>query len=219
MIKLLIFDFDGTIADTATDICNAVNEFLSLYNKPNMTLEQLRPHIGLGLRQLIEDIFSELEGSFLDHENMYKDFIACYKKNFLINIQCYPGFHKFLDQWDQDIAIVSNKWEQFLIPSLEKLDLQNYNWRHVIGRDTLAEHKPHPLPLLTCLRTSNVGPHEALMIGDGLPDIRAAKAANIQSVAVEFGYAPIDALKREGADQTLRHFEDLYGLIQKINSL
>ncbi len=218
MIKLLIFDFDGTIADSAHGICASVNEFLEKHNKPTMSLESIKPHIGLGLSQLLTGIFPGEGLSFLDQKPLYDDFIKCYENHFSQNMTTFPGFNNFLNSWEYKIAIVSNKWERFLNPSLKKLQLEQHNWVHVFGRDSLPEHKPHPLPLETCLKTAQLKPYEALMIGDGLPDMNAARAANIKSVAVEFGYGPIKALKQAGANYTLKHFDDLHKLIEVINS-
>lgn len=214
MIKLLIFDFDGTIADSADDICNSINLFLKRYNKPTYPIDYIKPYIGLGLTNLLNEVF-KADKHFLDDKQMYNNFIECYQEHFLQSLDSFDGIHQLLDKWPHKVAIVSNKMEQFLVPAVKYLKLDHHPWVKIVGRDTLEEHKPHPLPLLTCCKEAGVSPEEALMVGDGLPDMHAAKAAGIKSVAVSFGYAPIEALTGAGADFTIDHFNELLPLIDK----
>lgn len=215
-IKLLIFDFDGTIADSATGICNTVNQFLKENSKSELEPELIKAHIGLGLRPLIEEIFSELDESFLEVPHLYDRFLALYEENYLDQLQPFDGAKEFFEVWPGQQAIVSNKFDKFLRPSLDHMGLTHINWVDVVGRNTYAEHKPHPLPLEIVMKKANVSPAETLMIGDGLPDMGAAKAAGVQSVAVEFGYAPMDKLRAAGANHTLAHYKDLETLLRSL---
>lgn len=212
-IKLLIFDFDGTIADSAIGICNTVNLFLKENNKSELPRDQIKSHIGLGLRNLLEEIFSELDESFLEVPDLYSRFLTLYEENYLIQLEPFPGAKSFFESWPNQLAIVSNKFSKFLRPSLEHMSLSHIDWIDVVGRDTFEEHKPHPMPLKKVMSQAGVTPEQTLMIGDGLPDMGAARAAGVRSVAVEFGYAPIERLRSAGADFVISHYSELPKLL------
>ncbi len=216
MIKLLIFDFDGTVADTAEDIVNATNELFSKYNRAPVSDNTIRDHIGLGLHHLIADIFPEIQDEPKMSEKVSEDFIQIYEKHYLRSPKIFPGFETLLDQWQHSVAIVSNKLERFLKPTVEHLGLNRYNWIHQFGRDSLEECKPHALPLLTCCQAAGVKPEETLMIGDGLPDVGSALNAQIQCVAVDFGYSPTHRLIEAGAHHVIYSYDELPQVIAKL---
>jgi phosphoglycolate phosphatase len=216
MIKMLIFDFDGTVADTADDIISATHELFEKYEREPVSGELIRDHIGLGLNQLMADIFPEFKDDKKMAEQVGKDFISIYEQHYLKSPKIFPGLEDLLDQWQHSIAIVSNKLERFLKPTVDHLGLNRYAWTHQFGRDSLEQCKPHALPLITCCEAAGVSPEEALMIGDGLPDVGSALNAQMQCVAVDFGYSPTHRLVEAGAHHVIQSYDELPQVIAKL---
>lgn len=213
-IKLLIFDFDGTLVHTAPDIHTAINEYLVSYGKAEMAYEDVLPEIGMGLGQLFLNVFPEAQQDEKTFHTMVEDFVDRYEKHHLTQPQLFAGAEKLLQDWNGKIAILSNKREFYIHSILKHMKLDHLPWVDIIGGDTLSEKKPHTLPFEALLKKANLTSDEALMIGDGDPDILGAKNANIKSVAVSFGYGEIKHLKSLGAWKTIDHYDELLQLVE-----
>lgn len=187
-VKLLIFDLDGTLIDSAIDYQDSLNLILEEEGKGQVSLHDVHDGLGRGLSKLLakffpdEDIDSDyFKSLYLRFQDVY--FESCTKKTRL-----YPNVIDFLKSWDGKLALVTNKNSKPTRKIMQHFGLMNFEWSLISGFDTFQHRKPHPFPLEEALRVTKCTPNEALMIGDGLPDLMAAKAANIKSVAVTFGY-------------------------------
>lgn len=215
--ELVIFDFDGTLVDTAPDLIRSANFYLESKGLDALPEERIRSEIGLGLRKLIVDVTPELHGND-DHKKrqIEGEFMAIYEREFLNQPVLFAGALDFLTEWDRQIAIVSNKRVRFIHPILQKLSIDTLPWTSVIGGDTYLNMKPHPEPFMAAIQAAGVTPEEALIIGDGHPDVEGALAIGSRCVAVEFGYTPITELMALGAWASIAEFAELLPLIESI---
>lgn len=215
-IQLVIFDFDGTLVDTAPDLVRTANIFLRSKGHAGLPPEAIRAEIGMGLVNLLKGIFPE---AFIDktrQSDVETEFRALYDSEYLESPTLMEGAREFLDEWDRQVAIVSNKKVRYIRPILEKLRAHHYPWSSIIGGDSFNNMKPHPEPFLEAMKAAQVDPEETLIVGDGHPDIEGAEAVGCKSVAVEFGYTPIDELMALGAWRSIQSFHELLPLIRQI---
>lgn len=215
-IDLVIFDFDGTLVDTAPDLIRAVNLYLKSQGMQELSEAHIRSEIGMGLRQLILSVYPANQRNEEVILRIEKEFIALYEQEFLKTPQLFDGAREFLAEWDGQIAIVSNKRQRFIRPILEKLDIHRLNWARVIGGDTYTNMKPHPEPFLAAIDAAGATPESTLIVGDGEPDVLGAVAIGSRCVAVEFGYTNFELLMDLGAWRRLESFHDLLPLIRSI---
>lgn len=213
-IDLAIFDFDGTLVDTAPDLVRAANIYIESKGFPPLPEARIREEIGMGLRKLIIDVFPELhEGNDDAKRRIEAEFIAVYEREFLHSPTLFPGARDFFNQWEGQIAIVSNKRARFIHPILKKLEVHNLPWVSVIGGDTFANMKPHPEPLMAAIMAAGATPESTVIVGDGHPDVEGALAIGSRCIAVEFGYTSADELMDLGAQARLSSFTELEKLI------
>ncbi len=215
-IELVIFDFDGTLVDTAPDLIRATNLFLESEGLEALPEQRIRNSIGMGLRSLIQNVFP----GAIDDDHLKRriegDFLRVYEREFLHNPQPFEGVREFLNDWDGLTAIVSNKRARFITPILEKLELHTHPWVAVIGGDTYPNMKPHPEPFLGAIQAAGVTPETTLVVGDGTPDVKGALAIGSLCVACEHGYEPAADLMDLGAFAQIETFHDLLPLIRRI---
>lgn len=209
-----MFDLDGTIFDTAKGIANAFNRLMAERDEEPIDENLITAHIGTGLRDLLTKIDAATAHRLGEIQKLEADFLRHYSQNFLEESVLYPGIIEFLRECPQEIAIVSNKSEYYIRELVAKTELRQFPWRRIIGGNTLPTKKPHPQPLLEVIREVGSKPENALMIGDGLPDMLAADRAGVKSVAVDFGYTPISQLIQSGAHATISHFRELPKVIR-----
>lgn len=215
-IQLVIFDFDGTLVDTAPDLIRTANIFLRSKGHQGLAPEAIRSEIGMGLVNLLKGIFPEGFINSRERSDVETEFRALYDSEYLTSPTLFDGAMEFLDAWHGQIAIVSNKKTKYIPPILDKLHVGHLPWRAIIGGDTFDVMKPHPQPFLAAMEAAQVDPEDTLIVGDGLPDIEGAMNVGCRSVAVEFGYTPINELMSLGAWKSIRSFYDLLPLIRQI---
>ena len=208
-IQLIMFDFDGTLVDTAADLVSSANLFLKSKGQPPLPEETIRSHIGFGLRNLMLDTFPDARQAAAHIATMEREFLAIYDQEFLKTPQLFPGALEFLQSWTGSLAIVSNKRARYILPILKKLKVDSLNWSSIIGGDTFAQMKPHPTPFLEAMKKAGTDRATTVMVGDGEPDVEGAHTLGIHSIAVSFGYSPIERLVHLGANDTMGSFSEL----------
>lgn len=185
----VLFDLDGTLLDTARDLGNALNHLLVQNGLPECTYEQYRPIASHGSKGLIELGFQSCLKDY-DFDALRRDFLAHYEQNLCVDTRAFEGVDEVIEALDgADIpwGIVTNKpgWlTDALLPNFPQFQ----RCRVTISGDTLAERKPHPLPLLHAGDVLGVAPQNILYVGDAERDIQAANAASMVSVLAEYGY-------------------------------
>jgi 2-phosphoglycolate phosphatase len=184
-LDLLMFDLDGTLADTSQDITDAVNHMRLTLGLEVLTAPAVLEHLGLGLEFLIRGVLPQ------SHQHLARRasnlFLAHYSHHLLDNTVLYPHVIEMLDHYgDKKKAVVSNKPLAPTIALLRGLHIGK-RFDIVLGGDTTAGKKPDPEPLNYVLASLAVSPRKALMVGDDRPDIQAGKNAGVYTCAVTYG--------------------------------
>ncbi|HEX6813938.1 MAG TPA: HAD hydrolase-like protein [Planctomycetota bacterium] len=208
-----LFDLDGTIADTLPDIAASTNHVRAHHGLPPLPETAVRSFVGDGARTLLQRALTDalppdpaareraLDEAFAVYSAHHED--QCTK-----HVRLFPGVRQHLDTLHAQghgLAMVTNKPERFAVAIVRHLGLADL-LRIVIGGDTLPQKKPDPAPLRWALRRLG-HPHDSgTMVGDGVQDLRAAKAVGLHTVACLFGYGDAQRLRREGAGAYWRAF-------------
>ncbi|WP_295760538.1 HAD family hydrolase [Undibacterium sp.] len=184
----ILFDLDGTLADTAPDLAAAVNLMQIKRGLTPSPYLSLRPHASAGARGLLGagfDISPEHPG----YEAMRIEFLNNYEAAIALHSQLFPHISTLLNGLDKlniPWGIVTNKASRFTTPLIQLLGLQKAVC--VISGDTTAHAKPHPEPMLEAARRLNIPAAQCWYIGDDLRDIQAGHAAGMTSIAAAWGY-------------------------------
>ncbi|MBS0335353.1 MAG: phosphoglycolate phosphatase [Proteobacteria bacterium] len=189
-MRAVLFDFDGTLADTAPDLGAALNRMLADRGRPVLPVEKVRPHASSGARGLLHIGFGVVPDE-PGYEAMREEFIANYRASICVHTRLFPGIEELLatlEARDVPWGIVTNKAIRLTIPLVEQLGLAK-RAACVVGGDTTPHLKPHPASLLHASAQIGILPAECFYLGDDLRDIQAARAAGMRSVAVEYGYS------------------------------
>ncbi|MGE5301162.1 MAG: HAD family hydrolase [Acidobacteriota bacterium] len=211
MIKLVMFDLDGTLVDSSVDITNALNYATMPYGFGKMTVERTIGMVGEGITRLIEKMVGE--GSAIMPEVLDR-FILHYSEHLVDFTAPYRGVRETLEQLNgYKKAVISNKREALSRRLLEELDLLKY-FDMVLGSDSTEERKPSPKPLRMVLGAFNVKPEESAIVGDSNFDIEAGKAAGVHAIAVTYGYRGIEYLR--AADYIISDITELVELLAEI---
>jgi len=193
--KLLIFDLDGTLINSALDLALAVNFMLEQLKRDTFDEEVIHGWVGNGALILVKrallgarEVDAHLDESYI--EKALKIFLDYYKKNLCNATVPYPHVAQTLTALKEKgytLAIVTNKPYLFVSPILQGLGLESL-FALILGGDSLPEKKPHPLPLLHVCETLGYEVASSVMIGDSKNDILAANACGMDSVGVTYGY-------------------------------
>ena len=215
----IVYDLDGTLADTAGDLMGALNFVLGREGLPALPVDNARSLLGAGGRALIERGFAacgrELSPETL--EQLFGDFLAHYNAHIAVHTRLYPGVPAALDAfeaagWAQ--AVCTNKMEASAKMLIGKLGVAE-RFAFVCGQDTFQVGKPDPKPLIGTIEASGGALSRAIMIGDSATDIRTARAVGIPVICVDFGYtdAPIETF---APDRVISHFDALETAVAEV---
>ena len=194
-VHALLFDLDGTLLDTAGDIALALNRAFADQGHEAPGVEQVRTMIGRGAPMLVQRALAWrglaleataqealLEG-FFHHYGRLQEVDEC-------AAQPYPGVHEGLAQLGAQglpMAVVTNKQERFARGLVQRLGLSPW-FSLVVGGDTCERRKPDPQPLQWACAQLGVDVAQAVMVGDSVNDVQAARAAGMRVVCVPYGY-------------------------------
>lgn len=190
--ELILFDLDGTLVDSAKDIYRSMNIALEMMNREPVTEMQIRQWIGRGAAQSCACVIQYQDGVVDEaiHQQLLQNFLQTYEQNVCVDTVLYHGVAQFLEYCQKNnkkTAIVTNKPYNATIALLEALKLP-YNFDCIVGGDSLKERKPSPEPLLYVIQKLNIAADKTLMIGDSRNDVEAARAAQVDCVALSYGY-------------------------------
>jgi phosphoglycolate phosphatase len=219
VIKLLIFDLDGTLIDSAPDIVASIDLLMHERGLAPLPRHEVIAAIGGGLRQLVLNLFPEILRDPPALTRLEADVYRVYETHLLDRTKVYPGVESFLSSWKGQLAIVTNKHEKLAKDVVAGLGLDRFPWLRVFGGDTFPLRKPDPFPLDEIVRIAGVDRSETVMIGDGLPDMIAARRAGIHSIACRYGYTPHERLKAEAPSLWIDQFADLPAAIGTADKL
>ncbi|GAO36056.1 phosphoglycolate phosphatase [Sulfuricella sp. T08] len=188
-MKAVLFDLDGTLADTAPDLGHALNLQRERHGLPPLPQETIRPYASHGTVGLF-DIGFGLTPQDERFAPMREEYLALYTANLCLHTTLFPGMAELLDQLEgKGIAwgVVTNKPARFTNPLLELLGLSK-RAASVISGDTCSHPKPHPEPLLAAAREIGIAPQGCLYVGDAERDMEAALAAGMTALIANYGY-------------------------------
>lgn len=211
--RAILFDLDGTLADTAPDLAAAVNLMRTQRNLEPTPFAHLRPHASAGARGLLHAGFG-ITPHDADFEAMRIEFLNNYEAAICQHSRLFDGIAELLhsiNARELPWGIVTNKAARFTQPLVPLLGLEHAHC--VISGDTTPHIKPHPSSLLEAARQLQVLPQDCCYIGDDLRDIQAARAAGMFSIAAAWGYCGQTAPKSWEADLLLNLPDELFKFI------
>ena len=214
MIKAVLFDLDGTLADTAPDLAYALNRVREARGLPPLPLSATRPYASHGARGLIGVGFNVQPGE-PGYDALREEFLATYADNLCRQTRLFAGLLELLDQLDARAlrwGVVTNKQERFALPLLELLKVRS-RAACIIGGDTTGKSKPHPEPLLAASRAIGKTPESCVYVGDDLRDVQAGQAAGMKTAVAMWGYLNGQHPERWNADCMIKNPQELLRIL------
>lgn len=218
---IVVFDLDGTLADTAPDLIATLNVIMEREGLPPVSLESAREMIGAGARALIERGFEAARTELTPARSteLFRDFLAIYSEHLCVHSRLFPGAAEALGRLAErgfTLAVCTNKTELLSGRLLAELGV-GARFAAICGRDTFPWFKPDPRHLTMTIAQAGGDPARAVMVGDSLADVATAKAAGIPVVAVPFGYR--DRPVRElDSDVVIDHFDELDAAVTRLGA-
>lgn len=188
-VSAVLFDLDGTLADTAPDMARTVNAMRSARALPPVELAEVRPYVSQGARGMIGAAFG-VRPEDAGYAAMREEFLAIYAGNLCVETCLFPEMPELLGRLDErGIAwgVVTNKFERLARGVLDGLGLASRS-AVLVGGDTCERAKPFPDPLLHAAERLGLRPSLVLYVGDDERDVQAARAAGMPVLAAGYGY-------------------------------
>lgn len=216
----VVFDLDGTLADTAADLIETMNVLMVREGVATVPVERARDVVGAGARAMIQRGFAlggrDLATDKLDR--LFVDFLDHYAEHLAVKTRLFPGVLESLDRLEaagHRLAVCTNKVELHSVALLRALGVAD-RFAAICGRDSFAYAKPDPRHLTLTVERAGGDPRRAIMVGDSRTDIDTARAAGLPAVAVTFGYTdtPVSEL---GPDVIIDHFDALFDAIAALD--
>jgi phosphoglycolate phosphatase len=216
---LLVFDLDGTLAETAPDLVATLNMLLVREGFPPVPYETARSMVGGGARALIERGLAHCNGSLpaARIDDLFDEFLVHYDAHICDSTHLFPGVGPALDRFEAagwGFAVCTNKIEHSSILLLEALGIAK-RFQAICGKNTFPMSKPDGRALLMTIDKAGGRNDKTIMVGDSKTDIETAKNAKIPVVAVDFGYTdlPVEAYE---PDRIISHFDDLWDAAESL---
>ena len=185
--RAVLFDLDGTLADTAPDLAAVLNKLRAGQGLEPVPLERLRPFASAGARGLVHAGFGVKPGD-ADYAALREAFLEAYRENTCVQTQLFPGIAELLAELGRRSlpwGIVTNKATRFTDRIVATLGLSP---ACVVCGDTTEHLKPHPAPMRHAAEQLALAASECMYLGDDLRDMQAARAVGMRAVAVAWGY-------------------------------
>lgn len=189
MIKAVLFDLDGTLADTAPDLGFALNRQREKHGLAALPLPTIRPYVSQGGRGLMKIGFNLAPGDAA-YDARRAEFLDFYEERLCHDTRLFAGIPEVLAELEGKglpWGVVTNKIERFTLPLMQKLKL-NRRAACIVSGDTGVNFKPHPEPLLMASGKIGVPPPACVYVGDDERDVQAAHAAGMQAMVARYGY-------------------------------
>ncbi len=210
-IRAIVFDLDGTLADTLDDIARAVNFALEAAGLPPRRPEEVASFLGHGVEQLVGRAIGR-KGHPLFRRTL-DEFVRFRRRKPAELCRLYPGVKETLEKLlPRPMAILSNGRMEMVRAVTEKLEIARF-FKTMIAGDREEDRKPSPRPLLELSREFGVPPGQCLMVGDMPPDMLAGRAAGFQTCAVTYGYGRREELAEAGAETFIDAFGRLLDMV------
>lgn len=217
--KMVLIDVDGTLVDSVPDLAFCVDEMMKQLDMPVRGEAAVRQWVGNGVQRLTERALTNDLDGYPDAELFARAmpiFMELYAENTSKRSRLYDGVLEGLDFLQSceglKIGCVTNKAAQFTLPLLTDLGIVD-RFEIIISGDTLAEKKPHPLPLLHAAEALGVKPEDSVMIGDSKSDVKAARAAGFHIICMTYGYNHGEDIRHYAPDAVIDSMVELRNLI------
>jgi len=211
----LLFDLDGTFADTAPDLGAALNRLRADLDLAPLALDQLRPYPSQGVRGMLRAGLGMLPGD-ARYAEFYERYLGFYTAAVCVHTTVFPGIDALvcrLEAHDMPWGIITNKTQRFTLPLLEQL---GYAKRAacIVSGDSSPRTKPAPHPMQLACALVACTPTDCLYIGDDLRDIQAGRAVGMPTVAVRYGYlGDGEPIESWGADHLVDDAAEIAALL------
>jgi 2-phosphoglycolate phosphatase len=187
-LRVVLFDLDGTVLDTAPDMVAALDELLRENRRAPVQYEAARAGVSHGAARVVKTGFPDVDAETF--ARLTRRFLEIYRAALSVRSVLFPGMHEVLEQIAArglKSGIVTNKAAWLSEPLLEQMQLRA-RFACVVSGDTLAERKPHPAPLLHAAKLAGAEPDECIYVGDAERDVQAAHAAGMPALVANYGY-------------------------------
>ena len=218
---MILIDLDGTLVDSVPDLAFCVDAMMARLGRPPHGEAKVRNWVGNGVERLVRrSLIGQLEGEpdEAEFQRAYPIFLELYRDNTSKRSQLFPGIEEGLD-WlkaaGYRLGCVTNKAAQFTEPLLRDLGVRD-SFEIVISGDTLPRSKPDPLPLLHAAAHFGAEPAAALMIGDSISDVKAARAAGFTIFCMSYGYNHGQDIRDYHPDAVLDSLTEIRGLLEGV---
>ncbi len=217
---MILIDVDGTLVDSVPDLACCIDEMMTRLDMPPRGEQQVRLWVGNGTERLIKRALTgrmEGEPDARLFERALPVFLQLYAQNVSTRTRLYDGVREGLDSFRAAglrLGAVTNKPERFTLPLLRHMNLLDY-FKIVVSGDSLPKKKPDPLPLLYAAQVLGVVPARAMMLGDSISDIQAARAAGFQVVCVSYGYNHGEDIRDAAPDAVVDSIVELKALLTR----
>lgn len=211
----VLFDLDGTLADTAPDLGFALNQLRLARGMPELPIAAVRSQASSGARGLLKIGFN-IEPGQSGYDAMRDEFLEIYEENLARSSRLFPGVSVLLEQVERRglrWGIVTNKAERFTFPLLRALTLME-RAACVICGDSTPNPKPHPAPLLAAAEKLGIPARQCIYVGDDERDVQAGHAAGMPVIVARYGYLGNGSAPEQwGADGFIDAPADLLGVL------
>ena len=210
MIRLIVYDLDGTLIDSRKDIVSSVNWTLTELGFKELPTEKISSFVGSGVANLMRQSLQEISPEALKcHDRSIKLFRRYYGEHLLDQTQLYPSVRKVLEFFkDRKQSVMTNKPQDFSITILKSLGIDSYFFK-VMGGDQGFAKKPHPASLLEILKAAEMSPEEVILVGDSATDIETGKNAGVKTIAVTYGFGSREEIQAARPESILNDLEEL----------
>ncbi len=216
--EMILIDVDGTLVDSVPDLAYCVDEMMKQMDMPLRGEDAVRNWVGNGVERLTRRaLINALDGEPDEalFEKAYPIFLELYAENTSKRSCLYPGVREGLDYLKAagyKLGCVTNKAAQFTIPLLKDLGVHD-EFEIIICGDTLEKKKPDPLPLLHAAEFFGVEPAKAMMLGDSMSDVKAARAAGFQIICMSYGYNHGEDIRDYNPDAVIDSMAELKDIL------
>ncbi len=218
--KAILIDVDGTMVDSVPDLAYCIDEMMKALVMPEHGADKVRNWVGNGVERLVRRALTgQLHGEPGDalFAKAYPMFLELYAANTCERSSLYPGVREGIDYLKSaniQLGCVTNKAAQFTLPLLKALGIYD-DFEIVISGDSLPRKKPDPMPLLHGAAHFSVPANEAMMIGDSISDVKAARAAGFKIICMTYGYNHGIDIRDSSPDAVIDSMTELTGLFTK----
>lgn len=215
MQKLVLFDFDGTLVDTAPDLAASANYVRTLQGLDPLPEDYLRPYASMGARGLLKAAL-DMDEDHPDYEAQKTLFLEHYAANSTVHSQLFDGMEMLIDQLLEmglSWGVVTNKALGLTQPIMDHFGLSP-SCAVVVGGDCTPQLKPHPGSLLLACEKTGIAPEDCIYIGDDERDIVAGKAAGMATAVAAYGYCDFDpAIASWQANGIASHATEIFPIV------